>query len=221
MKMNERSFSGRFFRPRPIVEALDNSKSLLMAVPWGAKESAENVLLSARDAIGAVNGEQDPELTVAIGQSPILENVQQRLCRAVRVANEKNYLQYNATDYSSAAEFLGLVVEDKTLSWAQVGAIHLLVYNQKGLQPLCYSPDWAWQIQQNAPLLCQGVGLDSSCQIQSGSYRLLGSETVICIARSYIPQQLFAANSPDLEELTRILAEESEQTPFWITTISF
>ncbi len=221
MKMNERSFSGRFFRPRPIVEAFDNSKSLLIAVPWGAKEPAENVLQSTRESIVAVSGQHDPEMTVAIGQSAVVESVQQRMCRAVRLANEKNYLQYNAADYSSAAEFLGLVVEDKTLSWAQVGAIHLLIYNQKGLQPLCYSPDWAWQIQQDAPLLCQGIGLDSTCQIQTGSYRLLGNETVICIARSYIPQQLFAAGSPDLEELTRILAEESEQTPFWITTIHF
>lgn len=221
MNINERSFSGRFFRPRPVVNIDDNSKSLLLAVPWGAKESAENVLLSTREAIVGSGGQFDPELTVAVGQTPVVENTQQKLCRSVRVSNEKNYHQYNATDYTSAAEFLGLVVEDKTLTWAQVGAIHLLIYNQKGLQPLCYSPDWAWQIQQDAPLLCQGVGLDLSCQIQTGSYRLLGGETVICIARSYIPQQLFAATSPDLEEMTRILAEESEQTPFWIATVHF
>jgi hypothetical protein len=221
VKINERSFSGRFFRPRPIVNIDDNSKSLLMAVPWGVKESAENVLQTAQEAIVGSGGQFDPELTVAVGQVPVLENTQQKLCRSVRVSNEKNYNQYNATDYTSAAEFLGLVVENKTLTWAQVGAIHLLIYNQKGLQPLCYSPDWAWQIQQEAPLLCQGVGLDLSCQIQTGSYRLLGGETVICIARSYIPQQLFTAGSPDLEELTRILAEESEQTPFWIATVNF
>jgi hypothetical protein len=147
---------------------------------------------------------------------PELNEMGNHLRNATLMANEQLHLSENAKEYSAAVEVALLSVQKQVLTWAQVGTPHLLLQTSSGLQPLASQPDWAWQLQQDAPLVSKALGLERSCYPQCGSYRLRGHEKILLISRSAIPSKLYALNEANLETCAQVLVEDHEEAPFWL-----
>jgi hypothetical protein len=213
--MEQRSYSGKNHRPSPILSVETETQSLLVLTAWG-EDTSPRVSEILRDFLLTT---ASPDAT-RVGRADVeLADPLQRLRTAVDFGNEALFTQDNRTEWTSAVELAVLSAQRQTLSWVQVGAPHILLWSpETRFQPLCYTPDWASQIQQGAPLVCQALGLQKFCQVNSGKYRLKGNETVVLVSRSSLPGTFFAADQCDLQSLSRLLIEDSEETPFWIAT---
>jgi hypothetical protein len=217
--MEQRSYSGLSHRPTPLITFESETKSLLVLTNWGEQSSAQRVSEILKDFL-VTSSSPDATRIGPMQQGSPTGDLLQRLRAAVALGNESILLNENKTEWSSAVELAVLTSHSQVISWAQVGAPHVLLWTpEKNFQPLCYTPDWAWQIQQGAPLVCQALGLEKFCPVNSGSFRLKGNETLVLISRSHLPGTFFSSKNCDLQHLSRLLIEDSEETPFWIATM--
>lgn len=216
--MEQRSYSGLNHRPSPIVTIESETKSLLVLTSWGDEGPAQRVSEIIKDFLVTASSPDATRIGPSQATSPT-GDLLQRLRAAVALGNESILLNENKAEWTSAVELAVISNANQVISWAQVGAPHVLVWTpEKNFQPLCYTPDWAWQIQQGAPLVCHALGLEKFCPVNSGSFRLKGDETLVLISRSHLPGSFFSSQSCDLRHLSRLLIEDSEETPFWMAT---
>lgn len=109
-----------------------------------------------------------------------------------------------------------LSYRNHVLSWVQLGTPHLILTGEQGAQPLASYPDWAWQLQQDAPLVSKALGLERNCYPNCGSHRVQGHEKVILVARSAVPASLYTLKNVDLSTCGQALVDDQMQTPFWL-----
>jgi len=218
--MEQRSYSGQSHRPSPLLSVETETKSLLVLTSWGDETPAQRVSEILKDFL-VTSSSPDATRIGPASESSTGGDLLQRLRSAVAFGNEAVFTQENKSEWTSAIEMAVLSSQHQVMSWVQVGAPHILLWTpEKNFQPLCYTPDWASQIQQGAPLVCNALGLEKFCSVNSGSYRLKGNETLVLVSRSQLPGSFFSLPTCDLQELSRLLIEDSEETPFWIATMS-
>ncbi len=217
MSLAQRSYSGKCFRPKPLVGFDEQSQSTLVVTSWNSPEPANKVFQMLKDFLVTSS---DPDATVA---GPYIEGLgptANRLRNAAILANENLFLNENRTEYVAGVELAVFSVHKDILSWVQIGAPHLILSSAQGFQPLCYTPDGAWQMQQDTPLLSHGLGIEKSVYFNCGNYRLQGEEQLVMISRSQIPSNLYANNihkkANQIDILSQVLVEDRPETPFWI-----
>lgn len=216
MILEQRSYSGQSFRPRPLVS--QNNEGLIVLTPWGAPEYAETTLKTIQEFLEI---SREAEATVVGNVFENLTPIANRLRSAAVMANENLYLNANKSEYVSAVEMLAIYKEKNTLNWVHVGSPHLFLMNEQGIQPLCYTLDWSWQVHQGSPLLCHGLGVERSCQLNCGSYRMTDPSTkLIMIGRSYVPTSFYSLKNASLQSITDVLVEDSADVPFWLGIVS-
>ena len=214
MSLEQRSYSGRCFRPKPLVGFEEQSHSTAIITSWNSPDPAAKVFQMLKDFLLATS---DPEGTIAAPYIEGLGPIANRLRNAAMFANENLYLNENRSEYVAGVELAAFSVHQNLLSWVQLGAPHLILAGNRGFQPLCYTPDGAWQMQQQTPLLCQGLGIEKSVHFNCGSYRLQGGERLVMISRSHIPASLYTLKSDaKIEALSQALVDDGAETPFWI-----
>jgi hypothetical protein len=212
----QRSYSGESFRPKPLIEQPDQD-TLVVLTPWGPSEFAAQAMGSIRDFLEM---SKEAEATVVGSINQALSPFANRMRSAAVMANENLYLHANKNEYVAAVEFVAVSREVDRVSWVHIGSPHLFLHNSMGMQPLCYSLDWAWQINQQSPLLCQGLGLDRSVNLNCGSYKITEPSNIIMIGRSVVPSALYQMQNPDLQNLSKLLIEDNSNLPFWLGVLS-
>lgn len=217
MKIEQRSFSGKSFRPKPLVEVDDQTQTLMVLTSWGSSSHAERVRDLMRDFLSLT---REPDSTRNFEYIESLGPTANRLKSAAHLGNQSLFMNENRTEYSAAVEMAVVTVEKGTLHWVQIGSPHLILESPHGLQPLQYSPDWSWQIQQDAPLVSQALGLEKTCHFNCGSYHLQGGEALYLISRSHLPSKIFALSEPSLESMAKVLSDDNSETPFWMSRYS-
>lgn len=213
----QRSYSGKSFRPKPIIEQPD-SENLVVLTPWGAPEYANQVLSSIKDFLEM---SQEAEATVVASGTQLYSSFANRMRSAALMANENLYLNANKSEYLSAVELLALSKQDDLVSWVHIGAPHLFLQDHRSIQPLCYTLDWAWQTDQKSPLLCHGLGVERSVNLNCGTYRVSNSCQFIMISRSYVPASFYTLQDVNLEEVSRVLIEDDPEMPFWLGLLKY
>jgi hypothetical protein len=213
MNLNQRSYSGRSLRPRPHLEEEKTTGTLIVATSWGGPELAVSVTEFIRDQL-ALNAQ--PEATRFGAFATDLGDDVDRLRASLVLANERVFQKENSTEWTAAVEVALLSVQRSTLNWAQIGSPHLLLQTNKGLQPLASTPDWSWQLQQEAPLVAKGLGLERTCYPSCGSYRFSKDEKVILISRAAVPASVYTLTLPDLNHVARAMVEDQPEVPFWL-----
>lgn len=217
MDLAQRSYSGHSFRPRPVIEELRAQQTLIVATSWGEPEHARQVVEIIKEQVNAAS---NPEAT-RIGQFiPELTESGNNLRTAALLANEQLYLRENSKEYSAAVEVALITVQKQVLSWVQIGTPHLILKNESGMQPLVTQPDWAWQLQQDTPLVCKALGLERHCYPHCGSFRLRGREKLVLLSRSAVPSKMYLLPDADLQTCSTVLVEDHEKVPFWLGVLS-
>ncbi len=209
----QRSYSGKCFRPKPLVDFEAGTQSIIVATSWNGQDAAADVVKTIKESLVLAS---DPEATGFGQYTESLGLAGNRLRSAAGLANDALYFNVNKNEYVAGVELAALSFSKNTLAWAQVGAPHLFLVNKAGIQPLSYTPDWSWQIHQGAPLMCQSLGLERSVNLNCGSYRLESGDQVILLSRSYVPSAFYGSKKVDVDELSKVLVADSEAVPFWI-----
>jgi hypothetical protein len=208
----QRSYSGHCFRPKPLIEQADQ-ETMVVLTPWGATEYAIQTLASIKDFLDM---SKEAEATVVGALNESLSPFANRMRSAAIMANENLYLNANRTEYLAAVELAAISKEQDRVSWVHIGSPHLFLHNSQGIQPLSYTLDWAYQIHQKSPLLCHGLGLDRSVNLNCGTYKITEPSTIIMVGRSYVPPQFYQLQRPSLQTVSDLLINENSDMPFWL-----
>jgi hypothetical protein len=219
MIFKQRFYSGQNFLPKPVVDIEKTTNTLIVATPWGSPELARSAIHMIKDQIGTVS--EETEITRVTQVIEGLSDEGNQLRSAAMFTNENIFLRDNAKEYTGGVELALISVQNQFLSWVQIGTPHVLLRNDRGFHPICYTPDWSWQLKQKAPLVSKALGMERSCYLNCGTHRFEKQDHIFLISRSTLPAQIYGFENSDLDSLSKVLIDNDPDTPFWIAQLHF
>lgn len=233
MKLTERSYSSKLFRPRPVIHAESDGSLLIITTSWGDPEHASRVNDEILKYVQAALA--DVEVTSPFEFMTCLSNEANYLRVATMICNERFYRSDNRNEFNAGVELLVLLKRGSHVAYAQVGSPHLLLRKRgQGLAPLSAQLEPSLELSSgtdgNLPPLPQSLlGIDSSLNIRSGDVRVDKSDELIVYAGSFWPallwQESASAQSREskatLTQLTNTIAQKNPDAPFWLGVIDF
>lgn len=221
MRLDERSYSGTLFRPRPEIHYNPTNNLLLIASPWGARSTAQRAIQIIESYI--VSAQQDLESTTPYAQVNSQSTLMNHIRIAVKLANDSIYHAENKSEYTSGIELLALTKQNSEIAWIQIGHPYLILDRpQKNFVPLGsmqdLSMEWSSGTQSLSPLPNKLLGLDPQLEFSAESFRLLPHDRLICISRSHLPSGFYSLSSEErnLESISTLLSKDDFEMPFWI-----
>jgi hypothetical protein len=225
MALQERSYSGQLFRPRPEIHT-DNDRLLILATPWGPRSSAKKAIQVITDHFHAT--QQDHEATSPFHKLSCLSPLANNLRVAVKMANDLIYNEDNKNEYVSGLELLVIARNQYEMACVQIGMpMVLLDRPYRALTPLCVQSDLATEFSFGsrllAPLPHQLLGSESSSDFSVFSFRPAEQDRLVLISRSSLPASVYAlhAGSRNLDNISQLLANDDSDLPFWAGVLSF
>lgn len=219
MDFQQRFYSGETFRPKPVIEIEKTTNTLIVATPWGSPDAAQEVIEVVKGQLSSSS-----EGTAVTRVTKVIEGLSDegnQLRSAALYANEHLYMKENAQEYTSAVELAMISIQNRTISWVQIGSPHVLLKNHLGYQPICYTPDWSWQLQQKSPLVSQALGLERSCNLNCGSHHIEKTDQIYLISRATLPSQIYAQENAGFDVISRVMIDSGPETPFWLGLLGF
>lgn len=216
MRIQQRSYSGPSFRPTPTTDLEAGLNLFMVATSWGEPDASTRVLSRIKDFMLM---SADPDKTIIGSKVDDLIRIDTRMRTSAMLANDLLLQTDNSQEYKSGVELAIVSVQKNMLYWVQIGCPHILIASGKGLEPICYTPDWSCQLHQSSPLPGAALGLDKACQLNCGSYRLTPGQCLIFISRKQLPPHLYSHQDVSLDSLSRILVDDNSDEPFWIAKL--
>lgn len=222
MKLLERSFSGKLFRPRPEIYFSDGGNLLLIATPWGPRGHGQNVIETISSYYLATC--EDLEITSPYERLSCLSTIANNLRIAVLLANGWLSREQNKSEYSAGVEIFAAALKDHEFVWLQVGSPQVLLFRPtRGVVPLGCPIDLSFDLSERdrmelPPLPSQLLGLDSTVNLTMNSFRPLPGDKLILISRSFIPADVYNLTKDQitLDQISRILSHDDPDVPFWL-----
>lgn len=225
IKILERSYGGKRFRPETQVFQ-DQSTDLLMCItPWGPSEVAEKVATSIQSFVTMAG--EDKEMTVPYARKENLHAMGNTLRMAVIMASEKIYSQYNKDEYTAGFEIFAAIKEGPQWIYVSCGQPSVVLYRQEmGPLPINQSIDLNILTTQDMihdPLPNQLLGLGQHPPINFGNLHLRPTDRIALISRTFLPSDLFKLTAEDFtqNEISSVLADNDDNVPFWLGFIGF
>ncbi len=218
---SERPFSGSTFRPRPEIYLDAETQTLIVATPWGSRESARRVIDRMRDYLSIAR--EDGEATSPFERLSCLSTHANRLRIATLLANESLYREENKSEYHSGVEIFAGILEDDEFVWLQTGNPQVLL-SRSGRKPLPLGSqiDLSFDLSEGSILLpglpAQMLGLDSSLNLSLNSFRARPGDKVALVSHSHLPEGVYSLNDSQvtLDTLSRLIANASPNHAFWV-----
>lgn len=224
MKLQERSYSTRMLRPRPILHTEDDGSLIVVATTWGQPEHGQRAVDEVVKYVNAAKA--DVEVTSPFEFLACLPDEANYVRTALLIANDMLYRGENRMEYFSGVEILALFRRGNMLAWAQVGNPSIFAQRKsQRLQPLSVGLDLSRELNSESetlpPMPTQMLGVENSCSIQCGHTRLQEGEQVVLLASSVIAPSLLTRPSGNfsLSEITQKMIQENPEAPFWLGLI--
>lgn len=212
MQFEERAYTGKSLRPKPIVLRDEGLGIVVVLTAWGNRDEMDRAQRFFSDQVRSL---ESTEHTAAFGRIESLSAKANQLRVACYLCHDFMFREINRLEFVSAVEVLALHLENNVLSWAQVGAPNLYLRRQNELQPLAVQLDLGWEFQQAVPLTSAALGLDPVINPQCGSMYLPPQSDLLLLSRSHMPGSLYA-NCPDnLASFSNAVAKADPEMPFW------
>ena len=125
LKFNERPYSGKTFRPRPEIHIDPESRTVIIATPWGPREAATKVIERMNDYLALARS--DNEATSPFQKVSCLSDLANSLRIAALLANESLYRDENRIEYRAGVELFAGVFDAGEFSWLQSGNPQILL----------------------------------------------------------------------------------------------
>lgn len=223
IKLEDRSYGGKKFRPKTMVYQDKSNNLLLCITPWGRADIADGIADSIKNFLILAN--EDSEVTVPFPRKENLHKLGNTLRMAVIMASEKIFSQYNKEEYTTGFEIFAAIQDGKQWIFVSCGQPSLVLFRQNlGIIPLYQSIDLnvlTIRDSINDPLPSQLLGLGQNPPIQYGNLRLRNTDRLALISRTYLPNEFFKLpdESFNQEQISQLLAQENKDVPFWLAFI--
>jgi hypothetical protein len=216
----DRPYSGKNFRPRPEIHLDKRTGLMIVATPWGARQSAKSVIEKVTDYL--MLAQQDIEATSPFQGLSYFSRHANNLRTAVLLANDYLFRNENKEEYRSGVELFAASVENQELVWLQVG--HPQVFLSRAnhaLLPIGTQHDLSFDLSGQSPhplpaLPGQMLGLDPTLPLNLNSFRVRQGDKLYLIAHSHPPEALFSLHEPSLDKLSRTFSLSNPELAFWI-----
>ncbi|MDX9731143.1 MAG: hypothetical protein RBT63_05175, partial [Bdellovibrionales bacterium] len=197
-------FAGNNPRPTPEVFIDPAINTLIIAIPWGSRESARRVIDRMSEYLTFAS--QDHEATSPLPKLSCLSSSANNLRTAAMLANDMIYREDNQEEYKSGVELFAATLSQNELSWVQIGGPHiLLARGSSSLLPLGSNVDLSLDLtsdQATEPLPAlpaQLLGLDPHVNLMINSFRARSGDRLVLLSHSRTPDNLFSLKSNDIE----------------------
>ena len=225
MKFDRRSYGGKFFRPAPQIHEGEGLPLVIVSTAWGSQDSAGRVIDKMLEYLQLA--EKDGEVTAPFPRMTCLTTAGNNLRIAALLANSMLYKDENQQEYNTGCELFACFYSDNEVTWIQVGQPNIvLCRNGESPMPLGSFPDLVLDYEKNetalSPLPSNLLGMENSLNLNINSYRPAEGDQLFLISRSRIPAKLFTMQSEklNLDLVSRTLAEDRQDQPFWLGSIS-
>ena len=225
MKFTHRSYSGKLFLPKPIIDDSSDPNLLLISFPWGRTRGAEVGIATFLDYFNLANSDQ--EVTSPFERLSCISHGANVIRTGTLLANETIYREENKNEYTAGLEFVGVYQRGKEISWVQVGNPQLfLLRSGTDLVQVTGSLNATIDFSKGEllpPLPNQMLGLDRSCNMIVNQFVVRSNDILLFIHSSIIPKELFTLkhSKEPIPEVTKILSKRNPNQPFWIGALSF
>lgn len=223
MKVDQRSYRGKSFRPSPLLHVEPNLT--LIITSWGQASVAER----ARDIVAdfILSARNDQEATSPFQKMTCLTPLANNVRVAMMLLNDTLYREFNQDEYTEGVEVLICAKHESEITIAQVGQPHVfLSRKQFPLIPLTAGSDASVEFSQPpeilSPLPHSLLGLYSTSNFGIQSFRLQEQDQLIFLARSHYPNAFLTLNSSErnLNKLSQTLSQEHPDIPYWLAVSS-
>lgn len=221
MKLQERSYSTKLIRPKPLIHQEDDGSLIVLATVWGQAEHGQRVIDEVVKYVNAAKA--DVEVTSPFEFLSCLTDEANYVRTALHIANDILYRGENRKEYLSGVEIMALLCRDNQIAWAHVGCPSLFIQRRDGrLQPLSMGLDLSTELKQQdevlAPLPTQLLGLESTCHVRSGHTRINEGDQLVLLASSLIANSLLIRPLGEfaLADITNRMIQEEPENPFWL-----
>jgi hypothetical protein len=223
MELQERSYSGKLFRPTPEVYLEEDGSFGVIATPWGNRAGAKKVIELLKDYIQSAR--QDMEATSPFQKLSSISPLANNLRVGIMLANDSLYREDNKAEYTAGVEVLVFAHENHELAFAQVGSPHFLLA-RKGLPwiPLSVQIDLATELSLPpeilAPLPQNLLGLHTTSNMNISSFRTQPGDRLIFLSHSVVSHPLYTLPfaETNLESVSATLSKQYPDLPFWLGT---
>lgn len=223
MKLEERSYSTKILRPKPLIHQEDDGSLIVIATSWGEAEHAQVALDEVVKYVSAAKA--DVEVTSPFEFLTVLSDEANYLRAGILIANDTLYRGVNKTEYFSGVELTAIMKRGSQLAWAHVGCPSMLIQRQnRSLQPLSIGQDLSAEangLQELPPLPAQFLGLDPTCYVQCGHTLVHEEDRLILLSSSQISTALWQreGRSLNLTTVTTGMIQENPDAPFWLGVV--
>lgn len=221
MEIEQRSYSGKVFRPAPEVHLEADGSLGIIATPWGNRATARRAIEILCDFV--LSAKDDMEATSPFQKLTCLSSLANHVRVGMMLANDTIYREENKSEYQGALEICMFARNEFEVAIAQVGQPHVLLSRAEvPILPLGIEPDlvqeWSQPPQLLHPLPSNVIGLHTTSNFMVRSFRPQADDKLVFVSRSFLPSVIFKTpkNFRTLEGFSAILARENPDVPFWL-----
>lgn len=223
---DERSYSGKLFRPRPEVHIEEDGSFGVIATPWGPRSGAKRAIEVLKDYVQSAR--QDMEATSPFQKLSCISPLANSLRVGIMLANDSLYREENKSEYISGVEVLVFAHQQGELAFAQVG--HPNIYLARPAfpwLPLSVQVDLATELSSSretlAPLPQNLIGLNTTTNLNISSFKTQPGDRLIFLSHSFAASTVYSTpfEKTSLDQVSSRLAENHPELPFWLGVYSF
>jgi len=225
MRLEERSYSSKLYRPRPAIYVEPDGSFIVITTSWGDPELGQKVNEDVTKYIQAAKA--DVEVTSPFEFLTSLTSEANYLRIATLISNEAMYRSSNKSEYVAGVETLLLLRKGSQIAYAQVGSPHLLIQKKdRVVVPVSVTIEAGFEMsnedQDLLPPLPQAlVGIDSNLNIRAGDFRAENGDRLILYSGGVWPKTLWNSNQEsDLHQLTQKMVQMNPESPFWLGIVN-
>lgn len=220
MRIEERNYSSKQFRPAPKVFKSQELDLLTIVTAWGEGNSTESISNEVSKFLFAAQG--DFEATSPFEFNSALSKDSNSLRMATLISNDMVYRSENKDDIRSCYEMIVLFKNKNQLSWVQVGNPNLILLRDT-LIPLSFTPPSIESVNlRSIALPSQFFGTEMHCYFQIGTIELKENDKLLLFTENKLSAENWALPPVDwnLNSFIKNQIKFNSDNPFWMGLIN-
>lgn len=227
MKLEQRSFPGKSFRPQPEVLINEDLQMFALVTPWGERLQTKKVLeFLVQNYESFYADEERTNIYPSLASLSEEENTLRALLLSCNkwVFEEQN----KSKEYDCAYEVVcGNFINGK-LIFVQAG--YPLIYLDRPeipLQSLGHTLDFSALFSKGGkrlpPLPSTLMGLYPDSHFSVFSFPVIPEDRFLFISRDFVPGSIlgFSRKDRSIDNILSVLIDENEESPLWLGLLSF
>ncbi len=225
MQLDERSYAGQIFRPKPETYFEEDGSFGVVATPWGPRAAAKRTIEILKDYI--LSARQDMEATSPFQKLTCLSPLANTLRVGVMLANDSLYREENKNEHISGVELLVFSHQFGELAFAQVGHPNFFLA-RLGMPwiPLSVQFDLSTELSRPPeilpPLPQNMIGLHTTTNLNVSSFKTQAQDRLIFLSHSHVshPMNTVTFERTSLDKISETLAQRHPNLPFWLGVLA-